>query len=139
MGAWIGGRGGIIGVSSSAGERCDAYSSRETVRPSGPGGRFRSKATADASDCGDSGSSPTTERFLQSDEVTSPPPPVLECGSNCDCDKGDGAVLCLGTVCGEGKLPGDNDEIEGEKELGTMAMGESNDNLVTDDGDGAGV
>jgi hypothetical protein len=56
-------------VSSSAAERCNACSSRETVCPSGSSGRFRSKAAADASDCGDSGSSPTTERSLQSDEV----------------------------------------------------------------------
>jgi hypothetical protein len=116
-------------VSSSAAKRCDSCSSRETVCPSASGGRFRSKAAADASDCGDSGSSLTTERSLQSDEVT-PPPPILECRSKCDCDKGDGAVLCLGTVCGKGKLPGDNDEIEGEKELGTM--GEINDNLANE-------
>ena len=122
-------------VSSSAVKRCDACSSRETVCPSGFGGRFRSKAAADASDCGDSGSL-TTERSLQSDKVTLHPP-ILECRSKCDCDKGDGAVLCLGIVCGKGKLPGDNDEIEGKKELGTM--GEINDNLANEvDGDGAG-
>jgi hypothetical protein len=121
-------------VSSSAAERRDACSSRETICPSGPGGRFHSKAATDASDCGDSGScscfplspSPITERSLHS----------VECKSKSDCDKCDGeAVLYLGTVCGNGKLPGDNDEIEGEKELGTM--GEINDNLANEvDGDG---
>ena len=75
---------------------------------------FRSKAATDASD-----------------EVNSPP-------SHRPCDTCDGAILCLGTVCGKRAPPGDNDEMEGEKELGTI--GESNDKLSNEiDGDGAGI
>jgi hypothetical protein len=59
---------------------------------------------------------PITVRSLQS----------VECKSKCDGE----AVLCLGAVCGNGKLPGHNDEIEGAKELGTM--GESDDNLANE-------
>jgi hypothetical protein len=86
-------------------EGCWVLGSREGVCSSGK--RFRSKAAADASDCGDSTSSscccpppssvPSPNNRTgpsKRDEVAPPPSPILKC--KCNCNKGDGEAL--GTV-----------------------------------------
>jgi hypothetical protein len=120
-GVWIGGKGGIISVLGCF-FLCVVMLAR-LEREYAPLGLADVSAQKQSQTQATGGTQapafhphPITERSLQS----------VECKSKCDCDKCDGeAVLYLGTVCGNGKLLSDNDEIEGEKELVTTVVGSS--------------